>query len=687
MQSGHLSPLIGYIRRIVTAGGDATDGQLLERFAARGEEPAFAALMHRHGPMVLDVCRRVLGDAHEAEDAFQATFLVLVRKAGSIGRPELLGHWLYGVAYRTALKAKAGAARRRAHERQVIDMPATESVHDVVWRDLRPVLDEEVNRLAAHYRVPFVLCCLEGRTKEEAACQLGLPEGTVSSRLARAREQLRTRLARRGIVLSTGLLFSVLADNLSAAVPTALAHSTLNAAVLAAAGEAAVAGVVSAQVAALTKGVLQAVLLTKLKIAAVVFLTVTLMGAGFGAATYRTRAGGPADEPADGTSGSAARGTDKADADRTAIQGTWVVEWGEADGRPLAAQDRAMKWAITADHITYQDSYSSTKLTYRLDPAGRPRAIDMKGRLGLSGGGTMRGIYLLERNRLKLCYAMGARERPDDFVTSRGSERILLVLRRRPLVRDRQEPPKNDNDAPDEESAKNDKEAIQGTWVMVYNEASGQRREPQESERKWVIGPENINTSVAGSDRSLTYRLDPTTTPKRIDLQHPQMRNAMPGIYMLTGNRLVLCITVAPQDQQGAERPTDFAAQLDSPQTRRTLWVFRRARAANETAAQARHRLQEEKAQLEQTLKQTATDIEALKGTIADLKRRKAEEDAARAQEEAAKAQEEAELGRLTVENVRLREQLERLANDVEQLKKEQRSLESPARHKRPAGN
>src|SRR5207253_7651992 len=102
-----------------------------------------------------------------------------------------------------------GAARRRAHERQVPDMPATESVHDVVWRDLRPVLDEEVNRLAAHYRAPFVLCCLEGRTKEEAACRLGLPEGTVSSRLARARERLRARLERRGIALSTGLLLGV----------------------------------------------------------------------------------------------------------------------------------------------------------------------------------------------------------------------------------------------------------------------------------------------------------------------------------------------------------------------------------------------------------------------------------------------------------------------------------------------
>src|SRR5262249_31616689 len=145
---------------------------------------------------------------HDAEDAFQATFLILVRKAGSLGRPELLGNWLYGVAYRTAARARAEATRRRFREVPLIDrdLPAKESTPDGVWRDLRPVLDEEINRLPDKYRAPFVLCYLEGKTNEEAARQLGCPLGTVLSRLARARERLRLRLTSRGLTLSVGLL-------------------------------------------------------------------------------------------------------------------------------------------------------------------------------------------------------------------------------------------------------------------------------------------------------------------------------------------------------------------------------------------------------------------------------------------------------------------------------------------------
>src|SRR5262245_12621841 len=138
-----------------------TDGDLLHRFVTQHDEGAFTALVRRHGPMVLGVCRRVLGDAHDAEDAFQATFLVLVRKAGRLARPALLGSWLYGVAHRTALEAKARAARRRAKESQVEPARPEEPTPDVVWADLRPVLDEEVSRLPEKYRSAFVLCHLQ----------------------------------------------------------------------------------------------------------------------------------------------------------------------------------------------------------------------------------------------------------------------------------------------------------------------------------------------------------------------------------------------------------------------------------------------------------------------------------------------------------------------------------------------
>src|SRR5262249_24569164 len=158
-----------------------------ERFVRRRDEAAFEALVWRHAPLVLGVCRRVLRHEQDAEDAFQATFLTLVRKARSIGRKQSVGSWLYKVAYRAAVQAKAAAGRRAAREKPWAGEPAGEPSEDVIWRDLRPVLDEEVGRLPARYRVPFVLCYLNGKTSAEAAREIGCPAGTIMSRLAWAR--------------------------------------------------------------------------------------------------------------------------------------------------------------------------------------------------------------------------------------------------------------------------------------------------------------------------------------------------------------------------------------------------------------------------------------------------------------------------------------------------------------------
>src|SRR5262245_47278047 len=140
-----------------------SDGQLLLRYVAHREEAAFAALLRRHGPMVLGVCRRVLRDGHDAEDAFQATFLVLAQKASDVRPPEQVGNWLHGVAHRTALKARATNARRRAGEQRLRERPGPD-VSEEDWRELRPLLDEELNRLPDRYRTPVVLCDLEGKT-------------------------------------------------------------------------------------------------------------------------------------------------------------------------------------------------------------------------------------------------------------------------------------------------------------------------------------------------------------------------------------------------------------------------------------------------------------------------------------------------------------------------------------------
>src|SRR5262249_6703006 len=180
-----------------TATGDEpADAVLLERYAARREQAAFAALVRRHGPMVLGVCRRVLQHEQDAEDAFQAVFCVLARKAGAIRRGTAVGGWLYAVACRIARKAKTLQARRRMRESQLPDVPAPDNPPEWEWRDLWPILDEEVNRLPERYRRPFVLCYLEGKTNHEAAAELRCPPGTVFSRLVRARERLRTRLSR-----------------------------------------------------------------------------------------------------------------------------------------------------------------------------------------------------------------------------------------------------------------------------------------------------------------------------------------------------------------------------------------------------------------------------------------------------------------------------------------------------------
>jgi RNA polymerase sigma factor (sigma-70 family) len=280
-------------RRVGPApGGDPdTDGRLLERFATRHDEAAFVALMRRHGPMVLGVCRRVLFDSNDADDAFQATFLVLVRKAGSLGQPELLGNWLYGVAYRTAVRVRDQAAARRRHERHAMQEFAAPPAEDVAWRELRSLLDEELNRLPERYRRPFVLCQLEGLTNEEAARRLGCPKGTVLSRLSRAREQLRRGLERRGVTLTTAAFTALVAENATAAVPTALFDTTLTSALLFAGSQAVAAGTISAPAVAAAEGVLKTMSLIKLKIAVAVVLLVAVAGYGAGMLAYQS--GGP----------------------------------------------------------------------------------------------------------------------------------------------------------------------------------------------------------------------------------------------------------------------------------------------------------------------------------------------------------------------------------------------------------
>jgi RNA polymerase sigma factor (sigma-70 family) len=253
--------------------------------------------------MVLRVCRRVLQDGHAAEDAFQATFLILVRKAASLRRRELVGNWLYGVAYRVAARARVEAARRRDRERRTEPPPPGDPLAELSGRELATVLDEELNRLAEKYRAPLVLCYLQGLTRDEAAQQLGWSLGTFKRRLEQARDRLHGRLARRGLTLSVGLLATVLSGNATAAPPLALVSATVRAAL---AGPTA-AGAVSGPVASLVEGVLRIMFLTKLRTAAALLLAAVITLAGVGllarqallAEAPEAQADGPPQPPAE----------------------------------------------------------------------------------------------------------------------------------------------------------------------------------------------------------------------------------------------------------------------------------------------------------------------------------------------------------------------------------------------------
>jgi RNA polymerase sigma factor (sigma-70 family) len=287
MATSQANEVIQHVRRTVLLqdGAGLTDKQLLEDYLSRRDEAALAAVVRRHAPMVWGVCRRLLNH-HDAEDAFQATFFVLVRRAASIACREQLANWLYGVAHQTALKARATTAKRKEREKQVAEMPEPAAAERALGDDL---LDHELSRLPDKYRVVIVLCDLGGKTRKEAARQLGLPDGTVASRLARARTMLAKRLSQRGVALSSGALAAVLSGKgSSACVSPSLVSSTTKAAGLFAAGQAAA---IPVKVVALTEGVLKIMLLSTLKKPTVALLVVLVMVAGAGAIISQTPAG------------------------------------------------------------------------------------------------------------------------------------------------------------------------------------------------------------------------------------------------------------------------------------------------------------------------------------------------------------------------------------------------------------
>jgi RNA polymerase sigma factor (sigma-70 family) len=293
-----LARVLRHLRGLLGANqtGELSDGQLLERFIQRRDESAFALLMQRHGPLVHSVCRRLLNDPNDVDDAFQAVFVVLVRRAGAVDQNRSLASWLYGVAYRTALKARSRTVRLRSRERQAETMPqlAAEEIDEIAadpsgrlaLQEMRVVLDDELNRLPEKYRAPLLLCYLEGKTNEQAAEDLGCPIGSMSWRLEKGRELLRQRLTQRGLALTGTLLATGLsAEVATAAVPTTLADATLKSALLAVQP---IGGTLAGGVASLAESVLKTMLVARLQTALLAALAVSLVGAGAGAVAYTT---------------------------------------------------------------------------------------------------------------------------------------------------------------------------------------------------------------------------------------------------------------------------------------------------------------------------------------------------------------------------------------------------------------
>jgi RNA polymerase sigma factor (sigma-70 family) len=316
MASNDLQQAVDAIRNIVLASdaGGLSDRVLLQRFISEQDEAAFEALVCRHGPMILGVCRRVLQNPHDAEDAFQATFLVFVRKARTLVHPELLSNWLYTIAFQTARAARAAAQRRREKEGQVTPRHSEPAVDD--WSEIQPLLDEEISRLPAKYRTPLVMCELQQKSRTEVAQALGVPPGTLSSRLARARSLLARRLSHRGIALSSGTI----AAACTSAIPApsaALVQVTLKAGMAVLIGNSAAVGIGSLQAVKLSETVIKMMFLSKLKLVGAVVVSCALLTASAGALAVRDSGQGAAgpgavaivDPPGQGKEATDATGT------------------------------------------------------------------------------------------------------------------------------------------------------------------------------------------------------------------------------------------------------------------------------------------------------------------------------------------------------------------------------------------
>jgi RNA polymerase sigma factor (sigma-70 family) len=428
--------------------GDRTDRQLVEHFLAERNEAVFEVLVRRHGPMVYRVCWRVLQQAEDAEDAFQATFLVLARNLAAVRDRDSLASWLHGVARRVALKARSLGATRRRHEARA-PVPSAVPADDLTWKELRAALDAELARLPEKWRLPLVLCYLEGRTQDEAAAELGYSGNTLRRRLEDARAALGRRLSRRGFG-SAALAAVLVSDCVSRGIASpAVTSATIDAVTRLATGRATLSAV-PPDVAILTEGVMNAMPLNKFKAAVAVLLAVGVLGT-LGSAFHNLQArveqpptGARAEPPKDAKPAPA--GPAKPETDTEKLQGTWEVIETRVDGETrsvpesvdgrlvIKGDDFRLVFLTKQSELQRFNSGGGTLLfaTFKLNTTKSPRNIDLVISNDPESHEVCLGIYKLDGNDLMIClpYLKPCERRPTEFKAEKGSDQQLYKLRR-----------------------------------------------------------------------------------------------------------------------------------------------------------------------------------------------------------------------------------------------------------------
>jgi RNA polymerase sigma factor (sigma-70 family) len=604
------SPLKLVIQRLRAATergvAGSSDGELLTRFLSYRDNDALAALVHRHAPMVWGVCRRLLRNPHDAEDAFQATFLVLVRKATTVMPREMVGNWLYGVAHQTAVRLRATAAKRGVREMQMMEMPEP-VVAEARGDDLLVLLDQELSCLPEKYRVLIVLCDLESKTRIEVARQLAIPEGTVASRLVRARIMLAKRLTKRRVALSGGALAAVLSEQAaSAGVPNSVVVSTIKAATLFATGEAAATGAISVKVAALTEGVMKAMLFTKLKAAIAVVLILGVVVTGATILTCRTAAGQDDKKPV------AEKPVEPAAQQEKEAFTAWGKEVGGLQAglgfRPgehrAYSPGETVKLVVRVRNVSKEEvkfSYFNEEF-YENPPAvtddgGKPVPLEGSGfGLGLAKRIDVnlapgKEVDLCEVNLVLRPASEKDKERPvwKLFGTGKfqlkcnkaggnirdektGPDPILGKLHTGKLEIEVKEPgkPKENDPMTSKDEAAGGKEVsdLQGEWVVVAMAGDGTKASAESLKgMKWVVKGNQITASELGASGKMSFKLDPERTPKEIDitsLDGNLKGTTSPGIYSVEGHRLRICMG-------NKVRPKEYSTTLGDGRTILTL--------------------------------------------------------------------------------------------------------------------